>query len=277
MSMDFSVNKEDIEAATEDSKVKHFFTSFNHLDAHFGIRKGCYSVYMGTTGSGKSSLIKTIGAQASSTPHVKVLFWLSEEKKAKYAKGLDKYCEMAGINLSNIAFFEESSIEPAFIRTHEAFLSYFKEVVCSVGADLVIIDNISTGRFYGPQTSLRDQGRSVQFFKQISQDLDIGLITVIHTSSDVSDNQGRLFTTEDVRNLKSISLEASYFYALQKFTRNGDIFMFLRTLKYREHDNAAGTYLLKYDKTISLYTGDHKIEFEKVNEIFKTRDALGRK
>lgn len=275
--IDLSVNQDEIQAAIEDSRQRHFFTTFNHLDAHYGIRKGCYSVYMGTTGSGKSSLIKTIGAQASSTPHTKVLFWLSEEKKAKYAKGMDRYCELSGIKLENISFFEESSINPDHIRTHDSFLAYFKEVVCSVGADMVIIDNVSTSRFYGPQTSLIDQGKTVQFLKTASQDLDIALVCVIHTSSHVSDNMGRLFTTEDVRGIRSISLEASYFYALQKFTRNGEIFLFLRTLKFREHAQASGTYLLKYDPALSLYSGDSKVDFEKVNEVFKTRDALGRK
>lgn len=270
----YSVDPKDIQDAIEDSKQRHFFTSFQHLDAHYGIRRGCYSIYMGTTGCGKSSLVKVVGAQASSTPKIKVLFWLSEEKKAKYAKGLDKYCDYAGIKLSEIAFFEESSIDKDHIRTHEAFLSYFIEVVCTVNADIVIVDNLSTSRFYGPQTSLRDQGRTVEFFKQKSQDLDIAIVGVIHTSSGVSDNMGRLFTTEDVRGLRSISLEASYFYAIQRFTRNGEIFNFVRTLKFREHDTGGGTYHLKYDPKMSLYIGDSKIDFEKVKEIFKKSDRL---
>lgn len=270
----FAVNQDDITDAMEDSKKRHFFTTFQHLDAHFGIRRGCYSVYMGTTGCGKSSLVKTVGLQASSTPNAKVLFWLSEEKKAKYAKGMDQYCRMMGLDLSNIGFFEESSIDQEMIKTHEDFLRYFTEVVLMTNADIVIIDNISTSRFYGPQTSLKEQGRTVEFFKKTSQDLDIALVAVIHTSSHVSDNMGRLFTTEDVRGIRSISLEASYFYAIQKFTRSGEIFNFLRTLKFREHANAAGTYHLKYDPAISLYVGDEKVQFDMVKKIFNESDRL---
>lgn len=270
----FSVNPQDILDAAEDSKKRHFFSSFNHLDAHFGIRRGCYSLYMGTTGCGKSSLVKTVGIQASSTPHTKVLFWLSEEKKAKYAKGMDTYCEMMGLPLENIAFFEESSIDKGLVRTHQEFLSYFGEVVCMANADIVIIDNISTSRFYGSQTSLKEQGQTVEFFKKTSQEMDIAIVAVIHTSSDVSDNMGRMFTTEDVRGLKSIALEASYFYAIQRFTRNGEIYNFLRTLKFREHANAAGTYHLKYDLKTSLYVSDEKVDFEMVKRIFKESDRL---
>jgi hypothetical protein len=274
--MDFSVKKEDIDHAREDSKVKHFFTSLQHLDSHFGIRKGVYSVIMGTPSCGKSGLAKLYGIQASCTPHTKVLFWLSEESKAKYAVGMDLYCEQMGIDLGQIAFFEEKSINKDLVRTHKTFLGYFKEVVCASGADLVIIDNITSSRFYGPATTLKEQGETVEFFKEFSHDLDIGLVVVMHTSSDVSDNMGRLFTTEDVRGLKSISIEAAYFYALQKFTRNGEVYTFLRTLKHRFHQQASGTFLLKYDSKFAMYVGDNKVDFNKVKEIFNESDRLKR-
>jgi hypothetical protein len=257
--------------------MKHFFTSFEHLSAHFGIRKGCYSIYMGTTSCGKSSLLKTIAVQASTTPGVTVLIWLSEEKKAKYAKGMDLYCKEVGADLGAVKFFEESSLDMSTIRTHEDFLATFRDVVVASGADIVFIDNITTSKLYGSATSLSGQGQTVTFFKRITQDLDIAIVAVSHTSSDVSDNMGRLFTTEDVRGLKAISLEASYFYSLQKFTSNGEIFLTLRVLKFRDHDQASGSYLLKYDPRFSVYTGDVKVPFETINEIFKKRDALGRK
>lgn len=272
--MNLSVNKADIDQAREDSKVRHFFTTMQHLDASFGIRRGVYSVMMGTSSCGKSGLAKMYGIQASTTKHTKVLFWLSEESRAKYAIGMDEYCAKVGIDLSQIAFFEEKSIDKGLIKSHGQFLSYFKEVVCSVGADLVIVDNITSSRFYGPATSLREQGQTVEFLKEFTNETDIGLVAVMHTSSHVSDNMGRLFTLEDVRGLKSISIEAGYFYALQKFTKNGEIFTFLRTLKHRFHQQAAGTYLLNYDKQMSLYVGDNKVDFERVKTIFKESDRL---
>lgn len=272
--LNLSVNKEDIDQAREDSKLSHFFTSLQHLDAHHGIRRGVYSVIMGTPSCGKSGLAKLYGIQASTTPHTKVLFWLSEESKAKYAVGMDKYCEDMGIDLSQIAFFEEKTIDKALIRTHGEFLTYFREVVCAVGADLVIVDNITSSRFYGPSTNLKQQGETVEFLKEFSHDLDLGIVVVMHTSSDVSDNMGRLFTTEDVRGLKSISIEAAYFYALQQFTKNGERYVFSRTLKHRFHATAAGTFLLKYESKYAMYVGDQKVDFERVKQIFKESDRL---
>lgn len=272
--IDYSVKKSGIDKARNDSQIRHFFTSLQHLDAHSGIRKGVFSILMGTTGSGKSGLAKIYGIQASTTPSAKVLFWLSEESKEKYAIGMDTYCEDMGIDFSEIAFFEEQSIDKTLVKSHQEFINYFKEIVCDSGADIVIIDNATSSRFYGPATSLRDQGVSVQFFKEFSHNLDIALLVVMHTASNVSDNAGKLFTPEMVRGLKSISIEASYFYAIQKFTRNGDIITFLRTLKHRFHPDAGGTYRLDYNKKYGLYTGDKAVNFETVKRIFQEADRL---
>lgn len=270
----YSVQQHDIDNARMDADIQHFFTSLESLSAHRGIRRGVYSVLMGTPSCGKSGLAKLMGIQAASNATVKVLFWLSEETKSKYAIGMDKYCDECDVPLENIAFFEEKTIPKGLIQSHREFLNYFKETVLKIEADLVIVDNITSSRFYGPATSLKEQGMTVEFFKEFTQEKDIGLVAVMHTSSDVSDNMGRLFTTEDVRGLKSISIEAAYFWALQKFTRNSEIFTFLRTLKHRFHPNGAGTYLLKYDSTKSMYVGDKKVPFEKVKEIFKESDRL---
>jgi hypothetical protein len=266
-----------VQAAVEDSKKRHFNTTFEHLGKHYGFRRGCFSLYMGTTSCGKSSLMKTLSSQAASTPGVKVLHWLSEEKKEKYAKGMDLYCQAASIDITTIKWFEESSLDMATYKKHDDFLQAFKDIVVASECDILFLDNISTSRLYGAETPLWDQAKTVTALKRLSQDLDIAIVCVIHASSKVSDNMGRLFTTEDVRGSRTIGIEASYFYSLQKFTRNNEIFTTLRTLKFREHDNAGGTYLLKYDPRFSVYTGDMEIDFEKVNQIFKNRDFLGRK
>lgn len=271
--IDFSLNYSDIELALEEKERQYFFSTFEHLNVHHGFRKGCYSIVMGSTGSGKSSLMKMYALNASSTPS-NVLLWLSEEAKAKYAMSMIKYCDVTGTDISRIKFFEESKVPQKYKKNMDNFHEYFKYIVRLTGAEIVLVDNITSSRFYGPQTSLNEQGKTVQFFKDFSKEYNIALVAAMHTASNVSDNMGRLFTTEDVRGNRSISIEASYFYALQKFTKDSDIYTFVRNLKHRDHDEAQGMFILKYDKDYSLYTGDRKVNFAEIKSLFESSDRL---
>lgn len=269
---------EDVLAAEEAARQTHYFTTFQHLDVHHGFRPGVISGYIGSTGCGKSSLMKTLAMQAASTgPDTKVLYWLSEESAANYGKAMVRYASTARVPLDRIRFFEESSLDHTRLRTHEQFLDAFRDVVAGEFANIVFIDNCTTSRLYNADTGFRNQGKTVEFLKNLAKDLNIAIVYLAHTAANVSDNQGRLITTEDIRGSKDLVIQTSYFYILQKFTKNTDIFLTLRTVKFRDHQNAAGCYLLKYDSELGVYTGDVKVDFEKINQIFKDRDYLGRK
>lgn len=271
--MDFSVDISEIEELEKEKTKRHFFTSFSFLDAHYGIRKGSYGVLLGSTGSGKSSLAMAIAAQSTISPAKDVLIWLSEETKAKYmSNGLYRFCLDRNIDINRIKMFEEKNVSKSL--NHERFLNYAEEIILSSGAEFVMVDNITSSRFYGPNTSYQQQGQSVDFFKRITERYDLGLLAIMHTASDVSDNMGRLFTTEDVRGSKQISIEAGYFYALQKFTKEDRPYVFLRTLKSRDHDEGFGSYVLKYDRKLKVYTGDEKVDFARLKEIFESADRF---
>ncbi len=272
---DSGVSRDEVLAAIEDSKVRHYHSTFQFLDAHNGPRRGCYSVIMGTTGCGKTGLAQAIAVQAASAPGVKVLMVLTEEAKVNYAVPLYAYSDATGGEIDNISFFEESSMDHERIKTHDQFLAELKEVIVGSFADLVVIDNVSTGRLYGTGTATWDQEKTTWFIKNLAKDLNIHICVVVHTKKDVIDNSHRLFTTSDHQGVASLGKEASFFYALQKFTMNGQTFVFLRALKHRGYPDANGTYAMNYDKGLRVYFGDVKIDFDKMKEAFKLRDNLG--
>ena len=275
--LDHSVGREEIEQARRDSLKRYFHTTFQHHDVHHGIRKGVYSVIMGTPSCGKSGLSKAIAVQAASTsPDTKVLMILSEESKADYAGAMLAYADKTGTSIDHITFYEESKMDHQKLKTHEQYLSALKDVIAGSFANLVIIDNITTSRLYGPSTAMYDQGKSVWFMKNLAKDLDIAILAIAHTRTEVSDNMNRLFTTQDHRGVKALGAEAAYFYALQKFTSNNNVFVFCSNLKHRFHPNASGHFLMKYDMDLGVYVGDQKVPFDKMKEIFQIRDNLGK-
>jgi transcriptional regulator with XRE-family HTH domain len=269
---------DEVAQAQEEALERHFFTTFNHLGAHNGFRRGVLSGYIGTTGSGKSSLMKTLALQAvTNNSEAKALYWLSEEALHKYGMSLKKYVDKTNAPYHRIEFFEESSMDHKILRTHQHFLMAFREIVERSMCQILFIDNLTTSRLYKNETGLMGQGQTVEFLKNLAKDLNIAIVYLAHTESKVSDNQGSLIAMEDIRGSKDIVIQSSYFYILQKFTQNGQIFLTLRTVKSRDHNGAFGNYLLKFDAEIGLYIADVKVEFEEINAIFKRRDYLGRK
>ena len=272
--LDFDLVKE----AQDEARERHFFTTFNHLDAHNGFRKGVLSGYIGSTGSGKSSLLKTLALQSvTRDSEARALYWLSEEALSKYGVAIKKYVDRTNAPYHRIEFFEESSLDHSILRTHENFLEATREIAERSGCSIWFIDNTSTSRLYKTDIGLFNQGKTVEFLKNLAKELNIAIVYMSHTDSKVSDNMGRLITTEDIRGSKDMVIQTSYFYILQKFTQDGTIYLTLRTVKSRDHQGAFGSYILKYDFDMGLYIGDVKVEFEQINEIFKRRDFLGRK
>jgi KaiC/GvpD/RAD55 family RecA-like ATPase len=272
--MEQSVSREEIEIARKDSAKSHFFTTFDFLRAHYGVRKGCYSVIMGTSGCGKSGLAKAIAVQSANQKGTSVLVLLTEESPEKYASSVYAYADASGVSTDNIKFYDMKKIPKC--KTHEEYLTYVREIIAGSFADIVILDNLTTDQLYSSNTAINDQVKSVWFLKSLSQNLNIAIVAVCHTAAHVTDNMGRLFNTDDHKGSKSLGMEASYFYALQKFTAGENTYVFLRTLKHRDHPEGYGTYLLKYDKGLGVYVGDKKVDFQTMNDIFKKRDQLGK-
>jgi predicted AAA+ superfamily ATPase len=91
------------------SKLKdrtEFPSRYQFLKAHNGIRPNCLHGLMGSTGCGKSTLVKCIIAEAASGK--RVLVWISEENVVDYQELINVLDKSV---LSNILFVEEKEID----------------------------------------------------------------------------------------------------------------------------------------------------------------------
>ncbi len=242
---------------------------YEFLRSHNGIRPNCLHGLMGSTGVGKTSLFKCIITETAQ--QAKVLVWISEENIVEYQElisTIDKSC------LRNIVFVEEKEIPEEYKKDQKDFFEYFEQQVDESGAEYVFIDNVTSSAFYNQRYGFIGQNNTAEFLIGFVK-RKCSVFYVIHTGSKVSDNHSKVIAPEDNRGSTELPLVTEYFYIIQKFTTNDKQFNLLRNAKFRHHENAAGWYALKYEK--SSYVGDSKVPFTLVNKIFMTRDYLGRR
>lgn len=259
----------EIQMYAESKNKVYLYSRFEFLMNHFGIRPKALHGMIACTGSGKSTLMKCIVAEAAR--QTKVLIWLSEESKVQYQamiNYLDKDC------IKNISFVEEKKIPKEFKASQELFFEYFEQMQEESGAGLVFIDNVTTSEFYSQKFGMGGQENSADFLINFAN-TKASVFYVAHTGSHVTENYGKVANPEDIRGSKKLAFETEYCYMVQKFVSNGNQYNILRVSKFRHHKEAAGWYALKFER--DAYVAAPKVPFEIVNKIFQSRDYFGKK
>lgn len=262
-------NDFEIEMHTRQKDQTEFYSRYEFLKAHYGIRPNCLHGIIGSTGCGKSTLVKCIIAEAAQGH--KVLVWLSEENVVEYQEliqYLDKSC------LKNISFVEEKDIPDEFKADQNNFFQYFTQMANEAMADIVFIDNVTSSAFYNQRFGFGGQNRSAEFLRNFCKSV-CSVFYVSHTGSSITDNHGKVINPEDIRGSNELAIVTEYMYIIQKFTTEDKQFNLVRVAKYRHHEKARGWYALKYSQ--KAYIGDSKVPFNLVNAIFKSRDYFGKK
>lgn len=252
-------------------------SQFQALMATRGIRPGMLTGMMGTTGCGKSTLTKSIIAEVADK--VIVLVWLSEESVKEYQAGIKKAAILLGLDfnkvLSNLRFIEEKNLDEFYVNDQTDLFEMFENMIIESECKAVFVDNMSTSNFYSDEIGIKGQNASSVFFSKITKKLNIALFYVVHTAKRIHDNMDRLITKEDIRGSQKLPIMTEYFYTLQKYTINDNVFPVLMIQKHRHHEVKKKFYLLGFDK--GAYRFDKQIDFEELNKIFIKRDQLGRK
>jgi len=270
MSIKKAVSDLEIEIQEQQRVSTVFGSRYEFLKAHYGLRPGSLHGVLGTTGCGKSTLIKCIVAEVAR--HKKVLLWLSEETIGEYQGLINK---LDSTVLRNLVFVEEKEILQEIRENQSDFFEYFTQMAEESGADLIVIDNVTTSAFYNSRFGITGQNRAAEFLRDFpKRHHPQSILYVAHTQSNISDNYGKVITSEDIRGSKELPLNTEYLYILQKFTTEDKIYICLRVAKYRHHEEAAGWYALKYEQ--GAYVGDAKVPFNVINKVFKNRDYFGR-
>lgn len=243
-------------------------TRLNFLLEHNGLRKGFLHMILGSTGGGKTTLVRSILKDIlhNNGDDQKVLLWLSEESaddyKSEMSFGITK-------GLDNVTIFSEMDS----LRKPDEYMFILSEYIKSETPDVVLIDNVTTSSFYA---SLRpnDQGEVVLAIKRLAKENNCAVILVAHTRAEANDNCGRLIHENDVRGGKSISNIVEFLYIMQRFEIGSTMFPTLRLRKARGQDVEKSLFTLGFKKTSKLYEYDISLSFDEFKEKFKMRNTL---
>lgn len=253
---------ENIRATSQNVQIA---SRFNFLKNHNGLRLGHLHGLMGTTGSGKSSLAKSIISEIAFKE--KVTVFLSEETKEQYCLALAKNNITQPI-LDRITWVEEKKIDSRFFESRAIFWEYIEMLLLDSESRAIIIDNVSTSYIYNG--SLNEQRDAAKNLLKLARKYNKAILYLIHSNKQTKDNPKEAISNEDNRGFAGIVIESEFFYIMHRFTQDGNERRLLKVAKFRGYDKARGWYGLYYENY--LYTGDMKADSEMVKDYFENKD-----
>ena len=267
-----------------ESNKKFFYSAFDFLNNHNGWRNGCLHTFLGTTGAGKSTLVRTLIVDAIQSiqerkQDSKILIILSEETR------IDFLTEIALVNfkvdLNRLVIFSELEALQEY-KQKEIVLSQLRLLISEENISLAFYDNITTSVFYEGAT-VKEQSQYVLNLKSLAIEKNIPLAVIAHTGAQVSDNFHRLIEPNDIRGTKTLVNTSQFLYIMQRFIEDKtdaqgkstpEITQTLRVTKHRGQDMRSTLYILRYIAKARVYGCDDILPFSDLKEIFKRRNKL---
>lgn len=244
----------------------HFYSRFKFINAHNGFRRGKMHVMLGNPSSGKSTLTRSLMADAAGNKGVKILLHLSEETEIDYKAELSKLGKV-GEALENVDIVSELG----YYKDSECILTDLEKLINENEYDIVFLDNITTSSTY---KDYLQQEKTQKKLKQLAIDHNLALVIIAHTGKEINSSTSRLINVNDVRGSRSLANLAEFWYTLQNFVDGESIHPTVHIEKHRGYSPRCKFYYLSYNKKYMSYTEDNELKFEAFNELYKSRNRL---
>lgn len=241
-------------------------TGLNFLLSISGWRRGTVNVILGTTSSGKSTLVRSVIADAlSKNSKVRISCFLSEETSGEYSLELFKAFRNTSFE-KRIDFYSEQDCENETESASQLSTAF------ADGNEIIIYDNITTSNLYNSKTP-QEQGTFTNRLKQAAKKTNKALIVIAHTNN-VEKMAGKLVNSSDIRGSKNLSNIAEFFFINHQVSANENLYNYLQIEKHRGQDPSGKFFMLRYDKKTNIYKTDLKVTFSDFKEMYKQRDKL---
>tara|TARA_Y100001937_G_scaffold13127_1_gene17141 strand:+ start:6908 stop:7756 length:849 start_codon:yes stop_codon:yes gene_type:complete len=277
LNKNYKVTPEYLDALQTYGKECHVESKFAFLRAHNGLRKGNLHVMMGSSHSGKSTLVRSLLLDAlDNNPDKTVLLFLSEESTDDFLK------EFAETGLRDEKMLQRLHVISA-LDGKNISLYELKFMIKEIEPDLFFFDNLTTSDLYADCTP-KEQTRLCNELKNLAKEIMIPFFLIVHTGKEIMDNMTRLIEMNDVRGSKSIVNIAEFFYIAQSF-HTSEIQRYSRKevsridpticiKKHRGENVTERLFYMNYCHKKRIYVSDKELEFSAFKEMFKNRNRL---
>lgn len=249
-------------------RAVHVHSGLGFLNSHNGLRRGSMHLVLGTTGGGKSTLMRTLIRDIlfrKENSKIKLGLWLSEEEAKDYKQQLSFGVPSNDVLLN--AYVESELAMP------NNFMARFTEWIEAMDFDVLIFDNVTTSAMYMDQKA-DAQAAFAKRMKLLTKKMNCATIIVAHTDAEIHDGIERLININDIRGSKSICNLVEFAYILQRFELDKQFFPTIRIVKHRSQELIHSLYSLEYNKVLRSFEKDSAIEFKQFKEIFDGRNKL---
>lgn len=261
--------QEEIQEYRKDLRETHFYSRFLFIKSHYGFRPGNLHGILGTIGSGKSSLFKSLIYDTAK--HDPCLVWLSEEKTIEYVNKFKLIGDERSIS-KNVKFVREKDLDFKNKSNLNEVYEKLEEKIFESNCKVIFIDNVTTGCIYSDEMGYQNQIKSAGMLQNLCKGLNIPIVYLAHTSANVRDNSKELMTSESIKGSKSLTTVTEYLYGMHKITSSSDQFNFVKIIKHRHHDVQEKTVILNWEN--GHYRDDAVISYKELQDLFEKRDRL---
>ena len=219
------------------------------------------------TGAGKSTITRSVIKDLvfHKQNDCTVAIWLSEESVHEYKALFSLGVESSERLLNTHA---KSEMDDSEIRE-----MYFFEWLHFTKPDVLILDNITTSKFYVDKKP-EEQARFATKLKENLKQLHCAGIIIAHADSQQTHQRGGLLDVNNIRGSKTICNLTEFAYVIQTFTTPQSRFTTLRIAKSRSQKIIHDLYFLQYEASTMSYVADKAAEFDKFKEAFNARNKL---
>jgi len=257
-------------ALRDEAAFVYFKTGFPFLAEHDGYRPGSIHTFLGVSGGGKSTLIRSLLSDILyMNSKKKIGIILTEETIGELETELARIPKMAEL-FSNIDVMSELDYD--FKNEWDSSLK-MREFIQFSGLDILFVDNLTTS--HGYQDRKPDhQGRVVKGIIKTAKEFNLPVVLIMHTKKEVGRFHNHLIVPEDVRGGAGIVQLSQFFYCMQSFVSGGHRRNFLRIDKNRGHIVENTYFEMFYWKSMSAFGKIEQSSIGALSEAFKHRDKL---